>query len=155
MSHPDQLQHLVDHPEDIPDAIEEILRFHTAFIFMRRTAMEDVEFNGHQIKEGDKVLLSYHSVNHDEDVFGDDSMVFDIHRAKRMKGLSRQHRSFGIGEHFCLGASLARLELRVMFEEIIPRLRNPRLVGDISYMRNIFAHTMKTMPIEFDPEPAA
>ena len=99
IEHPDQLQHLVDHPEDIPDAIEEMLRYNTAFIAMRRTATQDVEWNGHHIKKGDKVILHYHAVNHDEDVFGDDALTFDIHRAKRMPTLRRDIRAFGIGEH--------------------------------------------------------
>ncbi len=152
IEHPDQLQHLVDHPEDIPDAIEEMLRYNTAFIAMRRTATQDVEWNGHHIKKGDKVILHYHAVNHDEDVFGDDALTFDIHRAKRMPTLRRDIRAFGIGEHFCLGMNLARMELKVIFEELIPRLRNPELAGEVRYMRSFFINTIKAMPIRFDPE---
>ena len=152
IEHPDQLQHLVDHPEDIPDAIEEMLRYNTAFIAMRRTATQDVEWNGHHIKKGDKVILHYHAVNHDEDVFGDDAMTFDIHRAKRMPTLRRDIRAFGIGEHFCLGMNLARMELKVIFEELIPRLRNPEFAGEVRYMRSFFINTIKAMPIRFDPE---
>jgi len=155
MENPEQLQHLVDHPEDIPDAVEEMLRYNTAFIAMRRTATQDIEWNGCHIKQGDKVVLHYHAVNHDEDVFGDDAMVFDIHRAKRMPTIRRELRSFGIGEHFCLGMNLARLEMRIMFEEIIPRLRNPQLAGDITYMRSFFINTIKAMPITFDAQAAA
>ncbi len=150
MEHPEQLQHLVEHPEDIPDAIEEIVRYNTAFIAMRRTAMQDIEVAGAQIKKGDKIILHYHAVNHDEDAFGEDAMVFDIHRAKRTDNLSRQLRSFGIGEHFCLGMNLARLELRIIFEELIPRLRNPEFTGEVTYMRNFFINTIKAMPIRFD-----
>ncbi|MBO6754510.1 MULTISPECIES: cytochrome P450 [Spongiibacter] len=152
IEHPDQLQHLVDHPEDIPDAIEEMLRYNTAFIAMRRTATQDVEWNGHHIKKGDKVVLHYHAVNHDEDVFGDDALRFDIHRAKRMPSMRREIRSFGIGEHFCLGMNLARMELKVIFEELIPRLRNPEFAGEVRYMRSFFINTIKAMPIRFDPE---
>ncbi|WP_417765669.1 cytochrome P450 [Spongiibacter tropicus] len=152
IEHPDQLQHLVDHPEDIPDAIEEMLRYNTAFIAMRRTATQDVEWNGHHIKKGDKVILHYHAVNHDEDVFGDDALTFDIHRAKRMPTLRRDIRAFGIGEHFCLGMNLARMELKVIFEELIPRLRNPEFAGEVRYMRSFFINTIKAMPIRFDPE---
>lgn len=152
IENPDQLQHLVDHPEDIPDAVEEIIRYNTAFIMMRRTATEDVEVCGQQIKKGDKVVMHYHAVNHDEDVFGEDSMVFDIHRAKRMKNFSRQHRAFGIGEHFCLGMNLARAELNIIFKEFIPRIRNPKFAGDTTYMRSYFTSTIKRMPITFDPE---
>ena len=152
MEHPDQLQHLVDHPEDIPTAVEEMLRYNTAFITMRRTVTEEVEWNGYRFNKGDKIVMHYHAVNHDEDVFGGDAMMFDIHRHKRMPALNREMRSFGIGEHFCLGMNLARLEMRVMLEEILPRLRNPKVAGDITYMRSAFINTIKAMPIEFTPE---
>ena len=152
MENPDQLQHLVDHPEDISHAVEEMLRYNTAFIAMRRTAMQDIEWNGHAIKQGDKVILHYHAVNHDEDVFGDDAMVFDIHRHKRIPNLRGEIRSFGVGEHFCLGMNLARLEMNIMFEEIIPRLRHPKLSGETTYMRSFFINTIKAMPIKFAPE---
>lgn len=155
MENPDQLQHLVDHPEDIPMAVEEMLRYNTAFIAMRRTATQDIEWNGYNIKKGEKVVLHYHAVNHDEDVFGDDAMKFDIHRHKRLKAINREHRAFGIGEHFCLGMNLARLELRIMFEEMIPRLRNPKFAGEVTYMRSFFINTIKAMPITFDPEKQA
>ncbi len=153
MENPDQLQHLVDHPEDIPAAVEEMLRYNTAFIAMRRTATQDIEWQGYQFSKGDKIVMHYHAVNHDEDVFGDDALTFDIHRMKRMPTLNREIRSFGIGQHFCLGINLARLEMRIMFEELLPRLRNPRLAGDITYMRSFFISTIKSMPIEFTPEP--
>ena len=152
MEHPDQLQYLVDNPDKISNACEEILRYNTAFIAMRRTATQDVEWNGHNIKKGDKVILHYHAVNHDEDAFGDDAMVFDIHRHKRIPNLRGEIRSFGVGEHFCLGMSLARLEMNIMFEEIIPRLRNAKLAGDTTYMRSYFINTIKAMPITFDPQ---
>lgn len=152
LEHPDQLQYLVDHPEKIADACEEMLRYNTAFILMRRTAMEDVELAGHTIRKGDKVILHYHTVNHDERIFGDDAMSFDVRRAERMPDLYNQHRSFGIGQHFCLGTHLARLELRVIFEELIPRLRNPRLAGEITYTRSSLVNGIKQMPITFDPE---
>ena len=152
MENPKQLQYLVDHPEDISQAVEEMLRYNTAFIAMRRTATQDVEWNGHSIKKGDKVILHYHAVNHDEDAFGDDAMVFDIHRHKRIPNLRGEIRSFGVGEHFCLGMSLARLEMNIMFEEIIPRLRNAKLAGDTTYMRSYFINTIKAMPITFDPQ---
>ena len=96
---------------------------------MRRTAMEDTELGGQHIKKGDKILLHYHSANHDEDVFGEDAMDFDVTRAERMPDLYNQLRSFGIGQHFCIGTHLARLELNIMFEEIISRLRNPQTQG--------------------------
>ncbi len=152
MENPDQLQYLVDNPDKIGNAVEEMLRFNTAFISMRRTAMEDVEVGGQLIKKGDKVILHYHAANHDEHVFGDDAMKFDVTRAERMPDLYNQLRSFGIGQHFCIGTHLARLELNIMFEEIIPRLRNPKFKGEPQYVRSFFVNAMKEMNITFDPE---
>jgi cytochrome P450 len=155
MEHPDQLQYLVDNPDKIPNAVEEMLRYNTAFISMRRTATEDCELGGQQIRKGDKVVLHYHTANHDEEVFGEDAMDFDVTRAERMPDLYNQLRSFGIGQHFCIGTHLARLELRVMFEEIIPRLRNPRFAAPPQYVRSYFVNAMKEMRITFDPETSA
>ncbi|MFK8050356.1 MAG: cytochrome P450 [Halioglobus sp.] len=152
MENPDQLQYLVDNPDKIPNACEEMLRYNTAFILMRRTAMEDVELAGQHISKGDKIILHYHTVNHDEGVFGDDAMSFDVRRAERMPDLHKEHRAFGIGQHFCLGTHLARLEVRVMFEEIIPRMRNPKLNGEVAYTRSSLVNGIKRMHITFDPE---
>ncbi len=155
MENPDQLQYLVDNPDKIGNACEEILRFNTAFISMRRTAMEDVEVGGETIKKGDKVILHYHATNHDEKVFGDDAMTFNVRRAEDMPDLYNQLRSFGIGQHFCIGTHLARLELNIMFEEIIPRLRNPRFAAEPKFVRSFFVNAMKELLITFDPEVAA
>lgn len=152
MEHPDQLQYLVDNPDKIPNACEEMLRYNTAFILMRRQCMEDTEVGGQLIKKGDKVIMHYHTVNHDESIFGADATQFDVTRAERMPDMYNQHRAFGVGQHFCLGTHLARLEMRVMFEEIIPRLRNPKLVGDIAYTRSSLVNGIKRMQITFDPE---
>jgi len=150
MEHPEQLQFLVDNPAAIPAATEEILRYNTAFTAMRRTAMQDIELGGQQLHRGDKVVLHYHTVNHDERVFGEDAMRFDIRRSERMPDLYNQHRSFGIGQHFCIGSHLARLELRVMFEEVIPRLRNPTFAAPVRYVRSFFVNAIKEMHINFD-----
>ncbi len=152
MENPDQLQYLVDNPDKIGNAVEEMLRYNTAFIAMRRTATEDCELGGQQVREGDKIILHYHMANHDEEVFGEDAMKFDVTRAERMPDLYNQLRSFGIGQHFCIGSHLARLELNVMFEEIIPRLRNPRFAGEPQYVRSYFVNAMKKMNISFEPE---
>jgi cytochrome P450 len=152
MENPDQLQYLVDNPDKIPGACEEMLRYNTAFTLMRRQCIEDTEVGGHLIKKGDKVIMHYHTVNHDEKVFGADSMKFDVRRAERMPNLYNEHRAFGVGQHFCLGTHLARLEMRVMFEEIIPRLRNPKLVGEVGYTRSNLVNGIKRMHITFDPE---
>ncbi|WP_372798642.1 cytochrome P450 [Litorivivens sp.] len=148
IEHPEQHQELIDNPSLIPNAIEEFLRYEPAVMQFRRTTKSDVELGGQQMKKGDKVVMYYTSANRDEDYFNSPD-VFDIHRDN-----AKEHRSFGIGEHFCLGSHLARLELRVMFEEIIPRLRNPRFAEKPNYMRSAFLNSMKTMPITFDPETA-
>ena len=152
MQHPDQMQYLVDNPDKIANACEEMLRYNTAFILMRRQAMEDVEVGGKQIKKGDKIIMHYHTVNHDETIFGDDAMEFDVKRAERMPDMYNQHRAFGVGQHFCLGTHLARLEVKVMFEEIIPRLKNPKLVDEVAYTRSNLVNGIKRMHITFDPE---
>lgn len=152
MENPDQLQYLVDNPDKIAGATEEMIRYNTAFIVMRRQVMEDVEVGGMQMKAGDKLIMHYHTVNHDETIFGDDAMQFDVTRPERMPNLYNEHRAFGVGQHFCLGTHLARLEVRIMFEEIIPRLRNPKLAGEVRYTRSNLVNGIKSMPITFDPE---
>jgi cytochrome P450 len=151
MENPDQLQMLVDDPSLIPDACEEMLRYNPAFVTMRRTVMEDTEVAGVKMKEGDKVLLHWHLVNQDPNIF-EEPMKFDITRAQRMPELSREHRSFGIGLHYCLGAHLARMEMRIMFEEVLPRMKNPRFAEPVKYMRDFFVNGIKEMQITFDPE---
>lgn len=152
MENPEQLQYLIDNPDKIEGAVEEMLRFNTAFTCMRRTAMEDVEVGEQKIQKGDKVVLHYHAVGLDEKVFGDDALSFDVTRAERMPDLYNQHRAFGVGQHFCLGSHLARLELNLMFQEILPRLRNPQFAEDPKYVRSYFVNAMKEMNITFDKE---
>ncbi|MCR9104874.1 MAG: cytochrome P450 [Gammaproteobacteria bacterium] len=152
MDHPDQLQYLVDNPDKIAGATEEMIRYNTAFILMRRQCLEDTEVGGKLIKKGDKIIMHYHTVNHDETIFGDDAMEFDVRRPEKMPNMYNEHRAFGIGQHFCLGTHLARLEVQVMFEEIIPRLRNPRLAEEIRYTRSNLVNGIKSMKITFDPE---
>jgi cytochrome P450 len=153
MENPDQLQMLVDDPSMIPHACEEILRYNAAFMAMRRAVMEDTELAGQQLKKGDKLIMFWHGVNRDERVF-DDPMSFDITRYQRMPNLHKEHRAFGIGQHFCLGSHLARLELQVMLEEIIPRLRNPEFAEPVQYIRSYFVNGIKEMRITFDKEAA-
>lgn len=148
MENPEQLQMLVDDPSLIPQACEEMLRYNPAFVGMRRTVMEDTDMMGVPMKKGDKVLLHWHSINQDESVF-EDPLAFDITRGDRM-AISREHRAFGVGQHFCIGSHLARLELQVMFEEIIPRLRNPRFAEPVQYVRDYFVNGIKEMKITFD-----
>lgn len=148
MEHPEQLQMLIDDPSLISNAVEECLRCEPAVMQFRRQVMEDVELGGQQMKAGDKVLMFYTSANRDEAHF-DEAQDFNILREN-----AKEHRSFGIGEHFCLGSHLARLELKVIFEEVLPRLRNPEFASPPQYLRSNFLNSMKSMPIRFTPETA-
>ncbi len=121
--HPEQRELLAREPQRIPTAVEEMLRWVTPIQNMARTAARDVELRGQKISAGEKVLLLYPSANRDEKVFRD-PFRFDVTRTPN------DHLAFGIGAHFCLGANLARLELRVMFEEALRRLPDLRLASE-------------------------
>lgn len=151
MENPKELQKLVDDPSLIPSAVEEILRYYPSFNYMQRTAMQDVELGGMQIKKGDIVRLNYPAVNHDTAIFGADADIFRVDRMKDMPELRNEHRTFGVGQHFCLGSHLARKELTVMFEEIVSRLRNPRLIEKPKMLVSSFIPGIKEMHIAFDP----
>jgi cytochrome P450 len=148
IDHPEQYQMLVDNPGLIDDAIEEFLRFNPAVIAFRRTAMADVEVGGQMIRKGDKVQMYYGAASADEAVFADPD-TFDITRNQR-EDVRNEHRAFGHGQHFCMGSHLARLEMKVIFEEIIKRIRNPRYDGEINWLRSNFINGIKRMPIAFD-----
>lgn len=142
---------LVEHPEQwaaldagdaaLPRAIEEIIRWTTPIHHFRRTATRDIGIGGQQIREDDPVVVWYSSANRDELVF-EDASRFDIGRA------SNDHVAFGFGRHFCLGANLARLEMRVVFDALLERgvEVNPR--GEVDYMRSSFTNSLKRMPVE-------
>jgi cytochrome P450 len=148
IEHPEQYNQLVENPDLLDGAIEEFLRYNPAVIAFRRTAMEDVEVGGQLIRKGDKIQMYYAAASADEDVFSDVD-TFDITRAQR-EDVRNNHRAFGIGEHFCLGSHLARLEMKVIFEEILRRIRNPRFNGEINWLRSNFINGIKSMPIVFD-----
>ena len=148
MEHPDQYRMLVEDPSLIPDAVEEILRFNPAVINFRRTVTEATEVGGQALAPGDKVVMFYQACSRDEDLF-ENPDCFDVTRPRR-EDVKNNHRAFGIGEHFCLGSHLARLQLNIVFEELTRRVRNPRLKGDIKWLRSNFIHGIKEMPIGFD-----
>ena len=117
--------------------------------------MQDVELGGQSIKRGDKLVMHYPTINHDERrVQRGPRCASTCARAERMPSLAQEHRAFGIGQHFCLGTHLARLEIRIMLEEALPRLRNPRL-KNLRFIKSYFVSGIHEMHIEFDPEPAA
>ena len=133
-------------PGLMPTALEEMLRWVSPIKNMNRTATTDVVVNGQQIHEGDNVLLLYPAANRDEDVF-DDPFRFDVGRTPN------DHVAFGFGTHFCLGNSLARLELKVMFEELLVRLPDLELVGgeEPGYRAANFVSGYEHMPVRFTP----
>ena len=143
--HPAQRQRVLDDPRLLPLMIEEVLRYSSPLHYFRRTAAVDVELNGARIRAGDKVTLWYPSANRDEQVFRD-PQAFDVGRAPN------DHLAFGIGEHFCLGASLARLELTILFEELLRRLPDIALDGPPVRLRSNFVNGIKSMPVRFTPE---
>jgi cholest-4-en-3-one 26-monooxygenase len=144
MENPDQLQRLVDDPLLIPSAVEEILRYEPAVHHFRRTATQDTEIRGRKIRENDPIIIWYPAANRDEEIFEDPNR-FDVTRDPN------EHLSFGIGEHFCLGANLARLELNAIFDEIVPRLRNPEFAGPVRRLRSNFINGVKEMRVKFEP----
>jgi hypothetical protein len=109
---------------------------------------EPVTVGGEALEPGEKVVMFYQAASRDEAVF-ENPDVFDIRRPAR-EDVRNQHRAFGIGEHFCLGSHLARLELRIVFEELVRRIRNPRHDGEVRWLRSNFIHGIKEMPIAFD-----
>jgi len=143
--HPEQWRKLCDTPELVPTGIEELLRWVSPVMHFRRTAMRDTELRGQHIREGDKVVVYYVSANRDEDIFRD-PFRFDVSRSPN------EHIAFGIGEHYCLGSSLARLEIRLMFEEIVRRLPDITLAGQPARLRSNFINGIKRMPVRFTPE---
>lgn len=144
--HPEQRQALIDDPAAIPTAVEECLRWVSPVINMNRTATRDVDLHGETIREGDQMLLMFASANRDGSVF-DRPDVFDVTRDPN------PHVAFGFGTHFCLGAQLARLEIRVMLEELLPRLRHLRLAPGETVVRtrSSFIRGIPSMRVEFDP----
>src|SRR5205085_1306260 len=138
---PDQKQKLVDDPARIPLAVEEMLRWVSPIKNMARTVTRDVEFGGQQLHEGEKLLLLYASANRDEDVFTDPE-TFDVTRTPN------DHVAFGFGSHFCLGNSLARIEIRAMVERLIARLPDLELVSpDIPFRPANFISGPEAMPV--------
>jgi cytochrome P450 len=142
MEHPDQMKMLADDPSLIPGTVEEALRMYPAFAHFRRTATKDTEIAGQPIAEGDKVLMWYVSSNRDEDVY-EDADRFDVHR-------NPEHQAFGAGgRHFCLGAALARLELRILFEETLKRFPEMRLAGEPDPVVGAFLNQLKKLPVSW------
>jgi cholest-4-en-3-one 26-monooxygenase len=144
MQHPDQRRLLLDDPSLIPGAVEESLRMFPAFAHFRRTATKDTELGGQPIGEGDKVVMWYVSSNRDESRYEDPDR-FDVTR-------NSDHQAFGAGgRHFCLGAALARLELRILFEETLAQFPAMEMVAKPVFVESPFINQLKTLAVRLRP----
>lgn len=145
MEQRDQLELLQAQPELIPNAVEELLRWASPVYHFRRTATRDVALGDKEVKEGDKVVMWFASGNRDEDVF-ENPYKIDVTRQ------NVDHMTFGKGSpHICMGNNLARMEIRLMFEELLPRLKDIQLVGDVKRVRSNFVNGIKQFPVKVVP----
>ncbi|MGA1373119.1 MAG: cytochrome P450 [Pseudomonadales bacterium] len=143
--YPDQYQKLRDNPALIPNMVSEMVRWQTPVLHMRRTALENYELGGKQIRKGDKVVMWYLSGNRDESVFENaDKLVIDRPNA-------RAHVAFGFGVHRCMGNRLAELQLRVLWEEIMRRFHTVEVVGEVERLPNNFIRGIKNVPVRLHP----
>jgi cholest-4-en-3-one 26-monooxygenase len=143
--HPEERQKLIRDPSLLTTATEEILRYVSPVITMRRTATCDTEIAGQKIRENDKVVMFYPSANRDATVF-DEPSRFDVTRDPN------PHLAFGWGPHFCLGASLARAEIRCLFSELLTRLPDIEVAGPVRRLRSTTVNSIKSMPVRFSAE---
>lgn len=142
---PDQLRALQDNPALIGESLEELLRWASPVYHFRRTATKDHEFGGKQIAAGDKVVMWFASGNRDEDVF-ENPYKLDVTR-KNVDNVT-----FGKGSpHQCLGANLARMEIRLLLEELLPRIKDIEVTGEIKYVRSNFVNGIKQFPVKVTP----
>ena len=147
MGHPEQAAMLRRDPRLIDRAVEEILRYVTPIVCFRRTARRDTTVRGQRIAAGERVLMLYQSANRDEAVFTDPD-GFDVTRDPN------PHLAFGIGAHFCLGANLARLELRIMVEELVARFPDMRVAPGATpeRMASTLVRGIRHLPVVFTPQ---
>ncbi len=146
---PDQWQRLRESPDDFATMADEICRFVSPVISFARTATQDTELHGQQIVEGEKVLMLYQSANRDEDVFSDPDTLH-VDRSPN------PHLAFGIGTHVCLGMNLARLEIRVLFEELITRYPDMIVPPGVTptFGEHALVHAIDSLPVEYTPQRA-
>ncbi|MBW2314768.1 MAG: cytochrome P450 [Deltaproteobacteria bacterium] len=142
LENPAELEKLRANRALVDPAVEEIVRWTSPVIQFCRTATDDVELRGKKIRAGDNLCLFYPSANRDEEVFPDG----DAFRVDRQPN---PHLAFGIGEHFCLGANLARMELRVAFRHLVARLEHVELAGEVERLRSSFVGGIKRVPIRY------
>jgi cytochrome P450 len=147
VEHPDQLARLQADMSLLPSAVDEMIRWVTPVKHFMRNATADYELAGTKIRPGDALLLSYPSANRDEAVFTDPHR-FDVGRAPN------RHLAFGFGIHYCLGAQFARMEMRALFNELLPRLEYLELAGEPELTRTLFVGGLKHLPIRYRLRPA-
>ena len=140
---PDQRKLFEENHDVIPNAVQECIRYQTPLKHMRRTASEDTELFGQQIKKGDKVVLWYNSANRDEEVFGDNAEKLQLDREN-----ARRHLAFGYGIHRCVGARLAELQLRILLEELHARRMRVHVAGDVERVRANFVEGFRVLEVE-------
>ncbi len=139
---PDQRKAFEERPDLIPNAVQECIRYQTPLAHMRRTASEDAELFGQQVRKGDKLVLWYLSANRDETVF-DNPDKLEISREN-----ARRHLAFGYGIHRCVGARLAELQLRILLEEMHARRMRVHVAGDVERVRANFVHGFRKLEVE-------
>jgi cytochrome P450 len=144
----EQRQKLLDDRSLIPLAVNEIMRWVTPVVYMRRTALADTDLNGKRIKKGDKLALWYMAGNRDEEVFSD-PFTFDVGRDEA------RHLSFGYGQHLCIGWRLAEIQLTVVLTELLQRFPDLTATGEVVRMRSNFLNSIKRMPVTFTPRRTA
>ncbi|MEI7559122.1 MAG: cytochrome P450 [Actinomycetes bacterium] len=144
LENPDERAKLLADPSLVPSAVEESLRMFPAFANFRRTATKDTEIRGTKIEKGEKVVMWYASSNRDEDIYEDPDR-FDVER-------NPEHQAFGAGgRHFCLGAALARLELKILLEETLASYPEMELDGKAKYVISGFVNQLKELPVKLGP----
>jgi len=148
LEHPAELDLLLKDEALMPTAVEEILRWSSPVTHFARVAMKDTELGGKQIQQGDRVVLWFPSGNRDEAVF-ENPYTFDLRRTPN------EHIAFSKGEHFCAGAHLARLELRLMLQALLKRTKQIELTGKVERLRSNFLAGIKHMPVCFTQAHAA
>jgi cytochrome P450 len=147
IEHPAELAKVQADPRLIKSAVEEILRWTSPIIHFGRTATRDTEVAGQKIRKGEVVGMFYPSANRDEAIFPEPEKF-------RVDRKPNPHIAFGVGEHYCLGAHVARLELQVIFRHLIPRLGRVELAGPVDRLRSNLIGGVKRLPIRYELRPA-
>jgi len=147
LRHPDQLRALQQDPALVDNAVEEIIRWVTPVRHFMRYAQEDCVVGTTPLRKGSPLLLSYLSANRDEAVF-EDAFRFDVRRRN-----AADHVAFGVGVHFCIGAHLARMELRAFLRELLPRIDSIELAAEPEYTASTFVGGPKRVPVRYRLRP--